>query len=210
MGVHYKPGVTVNLPNDTTALTIAQRQRDLNLNPNQLYYLLNFVWLKERNNVIVRGAAGTGKTDLLCGVADAAAQQRIRCYYDDYFFLCSHLKILMSKDNYGYQQEIKKIARNKIVIIDDFGGTHAPEFSLVIKNLLDEFTKNGTCLLISSQQGAKQWHENLGGNLYADLVCDRIVNRAIYIDLQGNSRRLPKGNIGDLTFSMESADLNES
>ena len=89
-------------------------------------------------------------------------------------------------------QELKKIERADLLILDDFG--IQPMDAQARINLLDiiedRHAKKST--IITSQMPVKNWYDVIGEKTIADAVLDRIVHQAVRIELFGESLRRTK------------------
>jgi DNA replication protein DnaC len=85
--------------------------------------------------------------------------------------------------------ELKKIERQDLLILDDFG--LQPFDAQARVNLLDiiEDRHEKRSTMITSQIPVKQWYDIIGEKTIADAVLDRIVHQSIRIELFGESLR---------------------
>ena len=91
-------------------------------------------------------------------------------------------------------QELKKIERTELLILDDFG---LQPFDAMARTFLmdiieDRHGKKST--IITSQIPVKGWYEAIADQTVADAVMDRIIHGAIKIELKGESMRKIKEN----------------
>jgi DNA replication protein DnaC len=90
--------------------------------------------------------------------------------------------------------ELKSIERQDLLILDDFG--LQPFDSQARTTLLDiiEDRHQKRSTIITSQIPVKEWYDVIGEKTIADAVLDKIVHRALRIELFGESLRRKDAN----------------
>ena len=85
--------------------------------------------------------------------------------------------------------ELKRIERTDLLILDDFGihPFDAAACSSLMNIIEDRHGRRAT--IITSQVPVCDWHDVIGEKTIADAILDRIVHRAIRIELSGESIR---------------------
>jgi DNA replication protein DnaC len=146
---------------------------------------LDFMARKE--NVIVTGASGVGKSYLAQALGYQACLMGHRVVYSNTARLFTRLKL--SKVDGTYIKELQKLQRVDLLILDDFGlqafDNHAREALMDIID--DRFNKMST--IVSSQIPVSVWYDIIGEGTIADAILDRLVNSSHRIDLKGDSLR---------------------
>jgi len=86
-------------------------------------------------------------------------------------------------------KELAKIAKQHLLIIDDFGLHPFNEESrmALLEMIEDRHGKNST--IITSQFPVSKWHELIGESTVADAIMDRMVYTSHRINLDGDSMR---------------------
>lgn len=146
---------------------------------------LNFI--KRNENLILTGASGVGKSYL----AQALGHQTCLMGYKTIYSVVARLfnRLKLCKLDGTYLQELKKIAKADLLILDDFGlqafDTHSRE---VLMDIIDE-RYNTKSTIISSQIPVSAWYDIIGEGTIADAILDRIVNSSHRVDLKGESLR---------------------
>lgn len=159
--------------------------RDLDKNAFNRLATLDFILKKQ--NIILTGASGVGKSYL----AQALGYQACLMEYKVLYFNTANLFNLLksSKIDGTYQREIKKVLKCDLLILDDFG--LQPFDNLIREALFDIVDQryNQASIILSSQIPVSAWYDLIGENTIADAVLDRIVNSSHRIDLNGESMR---------------------
>lgn len=157
------------------------------LKVSQVNQLATCQWIAHKQNLIIMGATGTGKTTLACRFAqEAIAQERSVLFYR-----LSHLLLaLIAADKEDELMKlIKRLGRPELLIIDDWGNALMDRNERHLLFELIEYREEKGSLLITSQYPIKAWHEAFGNETIADSVLDRIVHKSHKIALKGESIR---------------------
>jgi DNA replication protein DnaC len=153
--------------------------------------LMTCQWAKQKQNVIITGATGTGKSFLASALAEAACRHGLRALFVRVPRIVE--EIAVARVSGEYASTLAKIARIDVVVLDDF--LLAPMAEAERRDLLelleDRYSRAST--IITSQMSTKTWHEALNDPTIADAICDRVLHNAHFIQLQGPSMRQKKG-----------------
>ncbi len=93
-----------------------------NLDKNMALRFSTCNWIKKKQNIIITGPTGAGKSFIGCAIGNAACINGFKVMY----FNCSKLfsKLKLSKADGTYFKEINKIQKQDVLILDDFGIAH--------------------------------------------------------------------------------------
>jgi DNA replication protein DnaC len=144
-------------------------------------------WIAEHHNVVITGAAGTGKTYLGCALAQLACRKGFRAIYRRATRLVDELTLARADGTYA--RALARLARVDVLVLDDWG--HAPlrdqERRDLVEILDDRYGLRST--IMTSQLPVEKWHDHIGDPTNADAICDRVLHNAHRIVLKGPSRR---------------------
>jgi DNA replication protein DnaC len=144
-------------------------------------------WIRERQNLLLTGPTGVGKSYLACAFAERACRTGFTALYLRAPRLYQELAVARGDGSYG--RLLARLTRTQLLIIDDWG--LAPLKDQERRDLLevveDRYERAST--LITSQLPVKSWHEVIGDATLADAICDRLVHCAHSIELKGPSLR---------------------
>jgi DNA replication protein DnaC len=153
--------------------------------------LATCAWVRAKQNVIVVGATGVGKTFVGAALAQAACRQGFRA-------LCARVPRLvqdlaLARADGTYRNELQRLARFEVLVLDDFliGPMKDTERRDLLEVLEDRYDRSST--VVTSQLPTKSWHDTLADPTIADAICDRLVHNAHVVALRGPSMRKKKG-----------------
>ncbi len=151
-------------------------------------------WVRARQNVIVLGATGTGKSFLGAALANASCRAGFRASRTRVPRLLQELAV--ARADGSYVSVLNKLAKIHVLVLDDFliSPLKDSERRDLLEVLEDRYDKSST--VITSQLPTKSWHESLEDPTVADAICDRIVHNAHVLSIKGPSIRKTKG-LGD-------------
>jgi DNA replication protein DnaC len=148
-------------------------------------------WVRSKQNVIIVGATGTGKTFLGTALAQVACRSGHRA-------LCTRAPRLLhdlaiARGDGSYTTTLQKIARAEVLVLDDLLIAPLKEHERrdLLEVLEDRYDRAST--VITTQVPTKTWHESLADPTIADAICDRVIHNAHVVTLRGGSMRKKKG-----------------
>lgn len=161
-----------------------------NLDKTQMLRLADCSFVKRKENVLITGPTGVGKSYL----ASALGHQACLNGYKTLYFNTQKLfpKLKMNKADGSYAKEVDKIEKHDLLILDDFGMQPLDNISrmALMEIIEDRHAKKST--IISSQLPVNMWYEIIGDSTVADAILDRMVHTAHRIELKGDSMRKKK------------------
>lgn len=144
-------------------------------------------WLRRRQNLILTGATGTGKTWLACAFGNQACRQGFSTGYRTATQLFED--ILLSYADNTLPQLRRQLVRTELLIIDDLGiGGISNQLGPLLLEIIDQQSRNGS-LLITSQYPQEKWYELFADPTIADAVLDRVIHKSHSLLLKGESMR---------------------
>lgn len=129
--------------------------------------ILTCRWIKAGRNLIITGPSGIGKSWLACAFADHACKQGHTALNHRVSRVAQELTVARSDGS--FIRYLERIAKVDLLILDD------------------RCQKRAT--LITSQLPVSHWHERVGSPTVADALLDRLVPKALQLNLKGESLR---------------------
>lgn len=166
-------------------------QHPRGLSKQKLLDLFSCRWVTARQNVIITGSTGLGKSYLPCALGNKACREGYRVLYTRAPKLFGEL--LQARADGTYRRMIQRLSRLHVLIIDDFGTAplDAQERRDLREVLEDRYSSSST--IITSQLEPNDWHSFIGDETIADAICDRLVHNAHRFKLSGESMRKKYG-----------------
>jgi len=161
-----------------------------NLDRSVMQRLTTCRWVAERENVVITGATGLGKTWLSCALAQKSCRDGYSAYYVRLPRLFHSLQIARADGT--YLKELTRLAKMDVLVLDDLG--LAPIGDQERRDLLEvlEDRHGIRSTVVASQFPVKKWHTLIGDPTVADAFLDRLLHRAHRIDLKGETMRKPE------------------
>lgn len=162
-----------------------------NIDKNALHRLASCDWIGKAKNLIITGATGSGKSFIACALGHAACVRKLKVRYTNCMKLFSLLKI--ARADGSYFREMKMLAKQELLILDDFGLKQLDNDSRLFMLEFIEDRCGLKSTIISSQVPVSKWFDIIGDPTIADAICDRLIHNAHTINLKGGSMRKSRG-----------------
>jgi DNA replication protein DnaC len=157
------------------------------LDKMQILRLADMSFIKRKENVLICGATGSGKSFIASALGNQACMQGIRTLYYNTTKLFPKLKML--KADGSYMKEIGRIEKQDLLILDDFGIQQMDEMGRMALLEIIEDRHGRASTIVVSQLPVTKWFETIGDSTIADAILDRLVHTAHRIELKGESMR---------------------
>jgi len=169
------------------ALDAIEYNPQRHLDKTQIQSLSGLNFINAKQNIIITGKTGTGKSNLAQAFANHAIHNSYKVYYVRMPSLLEEIRL--SRIDGTYINVLKKYSRFQLLILDDFGVMPmADDDATNLFEIIEDRTSiNST--IITSQLPVSEWYNYLNNNTVADAILDRIVHSSHRIKLEGPSMR---------------------
>lgn len=144
-------------------------------------------WIRNAHNLAISGAAGCGKSFLLCALAHQACRQQRSVLYRRMPELVSELARVRGTPR--HRRLLARLQRVELLVLDDLG---LEELSAESRRDMLEVVEQRyqrKSIAIASQLPVELWYRTVGEGTLADAILDRLVHNAYRIELKGESMR---------------------
>ncbi len=139
-------------------------------------------------NLLAFGKSGSGKTHLLCGIAQELVRQGRKVYFSTCSLLVQDL--LVAKRDLKLSRVLKRLSGFDALVIDDIGYVQQSREEMeVLFTLLAERYERGT-VMITSNLAFSQWEAIFKDPMTTAAAIDRLVHHSVILELNIPSYRL--------------------
>ena len=152
--------------------------------------LIEGTFLQRCENVLAFGNPGSGKTHLLCAVAQELVHQGRRILFTPCSLLVQNL--LVAKRDLELHKALKKLARYDALLIDDIGYVQQSreEMEVLFALLADRYER--ASVMLTSNLPFSQWEKIFKDPMTTAAAIDRLVHHSVIIELNLESYRLTR------------------
>jgi DNA replication protein DnaC len=149
--------------------------------------LIDGDWISRKQNLLITGATGTGKSWIACALGHKACRDNRSVLYHRLPRLFEALAL--ARGDGRYARLLKALSRVELLILDDWGlAPFSTEQRRDLLEVVDDRHQRGSTI-ITSQVPVDHWHEVIADPTIADAVLDRLVHNAHRLALKGDSMR---------------------
>jgi len=146
-------------------------------------------WIARRQDLLITGKTGTGKSWLACALGHKACRDDRSVLYHRVPRLLDALAL--ARGDGRHARLLKTLARPQLLILDDWGlAPMTSEQGRDLLEIVDDRHGRGSTI-VTSQLPVTDWHDVIADPTIADAVLDRLVHTAHRIALEGESLRKP-------------------
>ena len=158
------------------------------LNEPLVRELLRGDYIAKKENLLLVGNPGTGKTHLATALGFAACSQGKRVRFYTTTGLVTQL--LEQRENRALQRLQKQLERQELILLDELG--YVPFTKAGAELLFDVVSRayERTSLIVTTNLPFEQWTEVMGSERLTGAMLDRLTHRVHILEANGPSYRL--------------------
>jgi hypothetical protein len=144
-------------------------------------------FIQRKENILITGPTGAGKTYLACAFANQACRQGYGARYIRLPKLFQEITI--AKADGSYIKLMEHVAKLSLLVLDDWGLQPMTDSNRrdLLEIIDDRYQRSST--LITSQLPVNAWHDSVGDATLGDAILDRLIHNAHRIEVHGPSMR---------------------
>jgi DNA replication protein DnaC len=156
-------------------------------------------FINKKENVILIGNPGTGKTHLAIGLAQKALQREYKVFYSTVSDMLYNLHI--SKADNSYHKKLKTIVEYDLLILDELGFKQIPKYSSddFFNIIARRYESKST--IITTNKNFNQWNEVFGDEILTRAIIDRVIHHAYILEIKGKSYRMSKSSKNNINLA---------
>ena len=150
--------------------------------------LMRGEYLDRKENVLLIGNPGTGKSHLATALGHAACAQGRKVRFYSVTSLVTQL--LEQREERGLQRLQRQLERHHLLILDELG--YVPFSKTGAELLFDVISRayERTSLIVTTNLHFEQWTEVMGSERLTGALLDRLTHRVTILEANGESYRL--------------------
>lgn len=151
--------------------------------------LLSGDFIRQKENLLIFGNPGSGKTHLLCGIA----QELIRKYDLRLLFISSSKllqDLLAAKRDLYLPRLIKRLTNYNGLIIDDIGYVQQNKEEVEVLFTLISECYERTSLLVTSNLPFSKWDKIFKDQMMTVAAVDRLIHHSVILEMNVSSYRI--------------------
>ena len=160
------------------------------IDPKHISDLATCRFINTKENVILVGGSGTGKTHLAISLALKALSKEYSVYFTTVSDLLYNLHI--AKADNSYPRKLKQIVAYDLLVLDELGFKQLPKYSsddffaIISKRYEHKST------IITTNKEIEQWNDIFDEEVLTRAITDRLMHYASIFNIKGKSYRMKK------------------
>jgi DNA replication protein DnaC len=158
------------------------------IDEKQIRRLATLGFVHTRENILLIGPPGCGKSHLAISFAELCIDQGMRAYYITMSDLA--MKLAEAKKAGKLKRVMASLMRPSLLVIDELGYDHLDleASELIFKLVAARYEQKS--IVVTSNFPISRWSEVFGSDALTQVIADRLIHHAEIINIKGKSYRL--------------------
>jgi DNA replication protein DnaC len=152
--------------------------------------LLDGSFIERCENILAFGNPGSGKTHLLCAIAQELINRDKRIFFTPCSLMVQEL--LVAKRDLVLPKALKKLAKYDALLIDDIGYVQQSREEMEVLFTLLAYCYERSSVMLTSNLPFSQWEKIFKDPMTTTAAIDRLVHHSVILELNLDSYRLKK------------------
>jgi DNA replication protein DnaC len=152
--------------------------------------LLEGSFIERCENILAFGNPGSGKTHLLCAIAQELINSDKRIFFTPCSLLVQDL--LVAKRDLVLPRMLKKLSKYDALLIDDIGYVQQSREEMEVLFTLLAYCYERSSVMLTSNLPFSQWEKIFKDPMTTAAAIDRLVHHSVILELNMDSYRLEK------------------
>jgi len=154
----------------------------------QIENLHELTFIERKENVVLLGPPGVGKTHLAVSLAVAAAQSGRRVYYSTLADLIHSLEEAQAAGRLA--RRLATLTYPSLLVVDEIGYLPVTRTGAVLFFQIIGRRYERASTVLTSNKSFEEWGEVLGDEVMAAALIDRVLHHCHLVNIRGNSYRM--------------------
>jgi DNA replication protein DnaC len=154
----------------------------------QIQSLSELGFLERKENVVLLGPPGVGKTHLAISLAIAAAKYGRRVYYSTLADLVTNLEEAQAAGT--LKRRLSVLTHPSLMVVDELGYIPISKTGAMLFFQLMSRRYEHASTILTSNKSFDEWGEVLGDEVMAAALIDRVLHHCHIVNIRGNSYRM--------------------
>jgi DNA replication protein DnaC len=155
---------------------------------DQIESLHELGFVERKENVVLLGPPGVGKTHLAISLAIAAAQRGRRVYYGTLVDLITSLEEAQAAGRLA--RRLAVLTHPSLLVVDEIGYLPITHTGAVLFFQLMNRRYEHASTVLTSNKGFEEWGDVFGDEVMASALIDRLLHHCHLVNIRGNSDRM--------------------
>lgn len=160
------------------------------IDSKQVYEIATCNFIKTKENVVLIGDSGTGKTHLSISFGLKALEKDYSVYFTTVSDMLYNLHI--AKADNSYQRKLGQLISYDLLILDELGFKKLPKYaSDDFFNVISKRYENKSTI-ITTNKSLEEWNDIFEEDMLTKAIIDRIMHHVTIFNIKGRSYRTRK------------------